>query len=238
MGDVGSGGARLRAFARREWGPLLGPVREELTRRKWRAVPLALGATLLTLACHLWQRFGDPEVLDRIGTVYADLSWQEMLLRTPLSLFVPALGLPVWGALVQLLVVFGIAEIHLGVWRTLALAYACTLAGTLYARYGAAVGPDGFLGLPPETFEVPDTGPSAAVISLALYVCWRCRAWWTGAVVIVAMVVEFAVEPNLAGREHLAALVLAVLLWAAAEVRAATGGRSRGRPTGNGRTAD
>ncbi|GLF95584.1 hypothetical protein SYYSPA8_14825 [Streptomyces yaizuensis] len=63
---------------------------------------------------------------------------------------------------------FGIAEIVLGRVRTLVVAYVRTLAGTLYARFGVAVGPDGLLGLPASDAWIVDTGPSAAVAGLAL----------------------------------------------------------------------
>ena len=134
------------------------------------------------------------------------------LLRTPLSLFVPALDLPVWGALAQILLVFGIAEICLGRWRTLVIAYVSTLAGTTYARIGISLGPDGLFGLPASDALIVDTGPSAAVVGLAVFVCWRYRAWFTASLVIAAMIVEVLVKNNLAGKEHLAAIaaVLAV----------------------------
>jgi hypothetical protein len=85
------------------------------------------------------------------GAVRAEDPLWLALLRTPLSLFVPALDLPVWGALAQILLVFGIAEICLGRWRTLVIAYAATLAGTLYARVGIWLGPTARSGCPPRT---------------------------------------------------------------------------------------
>ncbi|MFI8516602.1 hypothetical protein ACIGEZ_02030 [Streptomyces sp. NPDC085481] len=204
----------LKGFARREWGPLSGTVRRELVARRWRAIPMTLAAVCLTSLFQIVQNqdWGYQPVQD-VGSVRAEDPLWLALLRTPLSLFVPALDLPVWGALAQVLLVFGIAEICLGRWRTLALAYVATLAGTLYARVGIALGPDHPLGLPASDAQVVDTGPSAAVVALAVYVCWRYRARWTGALVVVAMVVEVLVKNNLAGKEHLAAIaaVLAVV---------------------------
>ncbi|MEV5973633.1 hypothetical protein [Streptomyces sp. NPDC051921] len=204
----------VKGFARREWGPLHSTVRTALATRKWRAVPMTLAAVCLTSVFQIVQNqdWGYQPVQD-IGSVRAEDPLVLALLRTPLSLFVPALDLPVWGALAQVLLVFGIAEICLGRWRTLALAYVATLAGTLYARVGIALGPDNPLGLPGTDAQVVDTGPSAAVVGLAVYVCWRYGARWTGALVIVAMVVEVLIKNNLAGKEHLAAIaaVLAVI---------------------------
>ncbi|MFG3493749.1 hypothetical protein [Streptomyces sp. NPDC047928] len=204
----------ITAFAHREWGPLFGTVRAALAERGWRAVAMTLGAVCLTALFQVVQNqaWGYQPVQD-IGSVRASDPLWLALLRTPLSLFVPALDLPVWGALAQILVVFGIAEICLGRARTLFVAYAATLAGTMYARAGIALGPEHPLGLPLSDLRVVDTGPSAAVVGLAVYVCWRYGAWLTGSLVIVAMVVEVIVKPNLAGKEHLAAIagVLAVL---------------------------
>ncbi|MFE8959627.1 hypothetical protein [Streptomyces iakyrus] len=122
----------LARWARAEWGRLYAAVRGPLAERRWRAVPLAVGAVCLTVVLHLvhGQAWGYRFVQNAGGVRAADPLWPA-LLRTPLSLFVPALDLPVWGALVQILLVFGIAELCLGRWRTLALAYVATLAGTL-----------------------------------------------------------------------------------------------------------
>ncbi|WP_395360226.1 hypothetical protein ACHGLA_10130 [Streptomyces sp. YH02] len=203
----------LREFARREWGPLFLTVRTALLTKKWRAVPMTLAAVCLTALFQLVQNqdWGYQPV-QNIGSVRAEDPFWLALLRTPLSLFVPALDLPVWGALAQVLLVFGIAEICLGRWRTLAVAYLATLCGTLYARVGIALGPDTPLGLPATDAQVVDTGPSAAVVGLAVYVCWRYGARWTGTLVVVAMVVEVIIKPNLAGKEHLAAIAGVLVL--------------------------
>ncbi len=227
----------VRAFARREWGPLLATLRYALVNEKWRAVPMTLGAVCLTAAIQVVQNqsWGHGFVRS-IGFVRAEDPLWAALLRTPLSLFVPALDLPVWGALAQVLLVFGIAEICLGRWRTLVIAYVSTLAGTMYARIGIALGPDAVLGLPASDAQVVDTGPSAAVVGLAVFVCWRFRAWFTAALVIAAMIVEVLVKNNLAGREHLAAItaVLVVIgfswLRRRRRQRSLTAGRSGAPP--------
>ncbi|MFF2776384.1 hypothetical protein ACFVU3_15885 [Streptomyces sp. NPDC058052] len=205
----------VRGFALREWGPLSGTVRRELAARRWGAVPLTLTAVCLTALFQFAQNqeWGYAPV-QAVGAVRADDPLWLALLRTPLSLFVPALDLPVWGALAQVLLVFGIAEICLGRWRTLGIAYLATLCGTLYARLGIALGPGTPLGLPASDAQVVDTGPSAAVVGLAVYVCWRRRAYWTGGAVVVAMVIEVIVKPNLAGKEHLAAIAGVLVLIA------------------------
>ncbi|MFE7382142.1 hypothetical protein ACFU9F_17430 [Streptomyces zhihengii] len=203
------------AFARREWGPLYGAVHGALVARNWRAVPLTLACLALTAVAFALERrsWGLP-VVEAAGFVRpGDPLWLA-LLRTPLSPFVPAVRLPVWGALAQILVVFGIAEITLGRRALVVIAYVSTLAGTLYARIGVAVGPDGAFGLPASDASVVDTGPSAAVVGLAVCVCYRYGAWVTGGLVVAAMVAEMIVKPNLAAKEHLAAIAAAVVLCA------------------------
>lgn len=225
----------LGRAARREWGPLWATVRTALVARRLRAVPMTSAAVCLTALLQVAQNrswgFGPVQTL---GAVRAEDPLWVALLRTPLSLFVAAPDLPVWGALAQLLLVFGIAEICLGRWRTLLIAYVATLAGTLYARIGVAVGPDGFLGLPASDSLVVDTGPSAAVVALAIYLCHAYRAWFTGAVVIVAMVGEVAVKDNLAGKEHLAAIAAAIVLCAVSARHDRRGPRRRRQGLGVG----
>ncbi|MFE6685573.1 hypothetical protein ACFVFQ_03750 [Streptomyces sp. NPDC057743] len=208
------GVAALRRTARAEWGPLLTKVWSTLAVQRLRAIPLTLCAVFLTLVFQIVQNQSwGLHTVQNIGSVQAYEHLWLALLRTPLSLFVPALDLPVWGALAQILVVFGVAEICLGRWQTLLVAYAATLAGTTYARLGLWIGPDSPIGLPDADKFVVDTGPSAAVVGLAVVVCWRYRARLTCVGVVVAMLVEVAfIKNNLAGKEHVAAVTVALAI--------------------------
>ncbi|GHB26498.1 hypothetical protein GCM10010331_10920 [Streptomyces xanthochromogenes] len=212
-----SGGARSRVvrFAEREWGPLFKTVKYALYTQRWRAIWLTLSAVALTSVFQAVQNQSwGFRPIQIIGSVKAEYPLWISLLRTPFSLFVPALDLPVWGALAQVLLVFGIAEICIGRGRMLLIAYVATLAGTLYARVGIRIGPDSVFGLPASAADMVDTGPSAAVVALAVYVCWRYRAYWTAGVVAGSMVVEVVLKNNLAGKEHIAALIaVAVICW-------------------------
>ncbi|MFI7409881.1 hypothetical protein ACIBU0_14575 [Streptomyces sp. NPDC049627] len=217
----------LGRWARAEWGALYVAVRGPLRARRWWAAPMTVGVVCLTGVMQLAQNqaWGYRPV-QNLGAVRAGDPLWLALLRTPLSLFVPALDLPVWGALAQMLVVFGIAEICLGWWRTLVIAYVATLAGTLYARVAIALGPDHPLGLPASDARVVDTGPSAAVVGLAVFLGWRYGAYATAGAVIAAMVVEVALKENLAGKEHLAAIAAVLVLCGASALR-----RRQRRPT-------
>jgi hypothetical protein len=209
-------------WAREEWRRLYVAVREPLLRRRWRALPMTLGLVCLTVLVRFTQNQTGHQgyrLVQNLGGVRAEDPLWVALLRTPLSLCVPAPDLPVWGALAQILLVFGLAEICLGWRRTLTISYVATLAGTLYARVGIAVGPAGFLGLPGTDAHVVDTGPSAAVVGLAVFLGWRYRAYVTAGAVIVAMAVEVVLKDNLAGKEHLAAIVAVLVLCGVSAMR-------------------
>jgi hypothetical protein len=210
----------LARWARAEWGLLFVTVRGALAERRLRAIPMTIGAVCLTAVLQFVQNQSwGFRFVQNIGSVRAEEPLWAALLRTPLSLFVPALDLPVWGALAQILVVFGIAEICLGWWRTLVIAYVATLAGTLYARVGIALGPHSPLGLPGSDAQVVDTGPSAAVVGLAVFLGWRYRAHITAGVVIGAMAVEVLLKENLAGKEHLAAIAAVLVVCGISALR-------------------
>lgn len=215
-------------WARAEWGLLYATVRRALRARGWRAVPMTLGAVCLTAVLQVVQNQSwGYRLVQNTGAVRAEDPLWLALVRTPLSLFVPALDLPVWGALAQILVVFGIAEICLGWWRTLIVAYVATLAGTLYARAGIALGPHRPPGLPGADALVVDTGPSAAVVGLAVFLCWRYRAYATAGIVIGAMAAEVIVKDNLAGKEHLAAIAAVLVVCCLSAARHRCSGRER-----------
>ncbi|MFF7755859.1 hypothetical protein ACFZCP_43175 [Streptomyces sp. NPDC007971] len=220
----------LARWARAEWGLLYVTVREPLLKRHLGAAPMTVMAVCLTaLLQYVQNRPWGYQFVQNVGAVRAEDPLGLALLRTPLSLFVPALDLPVWGALVQILLVFGIAEICLGWWRTLTIAYVATLAGTLFARLGIALGPHAPFGLPWTDAHVVDTGPSAAVVGLAVFVAWRYGAYVTAGAVTASMVAEVLLKENLAGKEHLAALMAVGTLCLLVAVRHRHGYRLRRR---------
>lgn len=225
----------LARWARAEWGLLYATVRGPLAKRRLRAVPMTVGAVCLTALLQFTQNQSwGYRFVQGVGSVRAEDPLWAAMLRTPLSLFVPALDLPVWGALVQILVVLGIAEVCLGWFPTLTIAYVATLAGTLYARMGIALGPHGPLGLPVSDARVVDTGPSAAVVGLAVYLGWRYGAYVTAGAVAAAMAVEVALKDNLAGKEHLAAIAGVSALCAAVTAGRRLWHRRRHRRPGSG----
>ncbi|MEZ0069049.1 hypothetical protein ABIA32_005090 [Streptacidiphilus sp. MAP12-20] len=209
----------VRSGAEREWGGLVRALRAGLRGRGLAAIPMTLTATLAVLVFQIWQQTpSGAAMVEQLGVVRASLPIGVALSRTPLSLFVPAPDLPVWGAAAQLFFVFGIAELTLGRWRTLAVSYAATLAGTMYARQGIQMGPNRFFGLSYDAAFVRDTGPSVAVVALAVCIAWRYRAVVTGGLVVAMMIGEAVVKPNLAGAEHLIAILTALTLSTGGEL--------------------
>ncbi len=201
----GSAGECARVF-----GPALYAVRT----RGWRSVPLALGCAGLVALFGLLQHT-DPGwwLVERVAAVYQALPVWLIVLRLPLSMFAPAPDLPAWGAVAQVLVVFAVAEIQLGRWRTLLVAVCANALTTLSARLMWVIGQTLGVGTPQiDAYEL-DTGPSTVVVALSVYVLLRVRAWRLLALITLAMVLETLLAPNLAGREHLVALGLGALAY-------------------------
>ncbi|MFD4599504.1 hypothetical protein ACFWPQ_15905 [Streptomyces sp. NPDC058464] len=217
-GDWSRVAARAVRFVRRtlrdEWHAIVVEPVRQLVRRGLSGLVLAFVAALGVIFFHAVAQhpFGRRMVW-HLGGVTADLPLWLSLLRTPVSLYVPALDLPVWAGITQLFLAFALAELTLGRGRTLAVAYLTTLAGTMTARVMVALGPGwwGF-GLPPEVGRILDTGPSAAVVGLFTYLAVVRRAPVVFTLTGGSMVWESVAVPNLAGREHLIAVASAIVL--------------------------
>ncbi|MEU1164450.1 hypothetical protein ABZ372_29235 [Streptomyces sp. NPDC005921] len=217
-GDWGQAAARAARFVRRtlrdEWHSIVVEPVRQLVRRGLSGVVLAFVAAFGVIFFHgIAQHPFGRRMVWHLGGVTADLPLWLSLLRTPVSLYVPALDLPVWAGITQLFLAFALAELALGRARTLAVAYLTTLAGTMTARVMVALGPGwwGF-GLPPEAGRILDTGPSAAVVGLFTYLAVVRRAPVVFTLTGGSMVWESIAVPNLAGREHLIAVAAAVVL--------------------------
>jgi hypothetical protein len=193
----------------RESARVFGPPWRAVRARGARAVPLALSCAGLVAAFALLQHTNPGWwLVEHVAAVYQALPLWLILLRLPLSMFAPAPDLPAWGAVAQVLVVFAVAEIQLGRWRTFLVAVCTNALTTLSARLMWLAGQALGVGTPQiDAYEL-DTGPSTVVVALAVYVLLRRRAWRLLAATALAMVLETVLAPNLAGREHLVALAL------------------------------
>lgn len=130
------------------------------------------------------------------------------ILRLPGSLLAPAALLPVWGSVAQVVLAFGIAEAAVGARRTVVVAALAHVIGTLAGRYFVWYAPAVLGGLPASWRYAVDTGPSAATCGLALYVAVVVGCPRLGSLLAVAVVAAFVLHPDLAGREHIVALVV------------------------------
>ena len=217
-GAVASGTERMAGSGIR-WAParILGgeldrvfrPVFVELRARGWRAIPFSIASALLITVFGLIQHTSAGWwFVEHVAAVYQALPIWLIVLRLPLSMFAPAPDLPAWGAVAQVLVVFAVAEIQLGRWRTFLVAVCTNALTTLSARLMWWIGSTLGVGTPQiDAYEL-DTGPSTVVVALSVYVLLRCRAYVLLSAIVLAMAGESVLLPNLAGNEHLVAVGL------------------------------
>jgi hypothetical protein len=157
------------------------------------------------------------------------------------SIFAPAPHLPLWGAVLQVVVVVGLAELLLG-WRwALTVGLACHVAATLAARGMFAVGPHhlGAFALPLSMVAERDTGPSALTVGLAgsLVVRERLRSLTVVYAIGLATATLLAAT-SVAGVEHLVAAGVGMLLGLAGrEWYGLVSGRAAIRDLGSDRQA-
>lgn len=207
-----------------------GAARRSVSQRGLAGLGLtaSLCATVALLAV-LQNLHVGADALDAMCRESAVLPLPVALARLPGSMLAPALNLPVWGALLQVLVVFGLGEVVLGRRRTLMVALVGHTAATMGAR--ALL----WFGVDQQLAAVRDTGPSAAVVALTVYLCCRRRAPRLALGVVIAMLVEVALRPNLAGYEHLVALCCGLVcaaprLWARRSAAPTPADRASVRP--------
>lgn len=145
---------------------------EPLVRLRRGRLPLAFGsaASVLLLWSLHFSALGT-RIVRLISDVSASTPFALAVARLPASMYAPAPNLPVWGSLLQVLAVFGIAETYLGRRRTLTIALTATFLCTLSGRIMCYLGPHTIVGLPWIARYASDTGPSAAVVALVAYLC-------------------------------------------------------------------
>jgi len=221
----GGPAARLR----RELTGLLGDAARawRAGRRPW----IAASMCVLSAACAAADQFAAARpALARAGGVYANLPLTNELARLPLSAFLPTADLPLWGALLQTAIVVGLAELVIGPLSTLFVASAGQLLSTMTSRYLIALGTAVAIGLPLSQAGVLDTGPSGISTAVGGWLLARRGAYTSLALLVVAITAAAALQTNLDGREHAAALAVGVGAAAiqAPAVRAAPRRAARG----------
>jgi hypothetical protein len=195
----------------------------ELALARWRAgarPAMAVGAALLCVAGDAaYTSAGLRHVAIAGGAVTAALPLRTELERLPGSAFLPTAELPLPLAVIQVVLVLGLAELALGRRATAAVAITAHLASTLVARVLISVGTATMLGLPASQAGVLDTGPSAMTAAVGSWLLLRTRAYWCLGMLGTALTIAAALQNDVDGREHLAAFGLGVLAALALEQR-------------------
>lgn len=182
-----------------------------VVRQRWRERKVSgFSVTLLLCTGLLVGRLLDAH---RPGEMWVDHCCAEQdsyplvrwLWRMPGSVLAPAQDLPVWGSVIQVLVVVGLAEAAVGVRRTLFVAAAGHFIATLGARILVTLGPGVVLGLPAADGLLPDTGPSAVTVALTAYLTVVLRCPILGSLAGAGIAVATLTHSDLAGREHVLA---------------------------------
>jgi hypothetical protein len=184
-------------------------VRRRVDQRGVRGFSLAIAlCVVIGLASVLDSRHAEQQWLAACCGERDGYPLRVWLLRLPGSLIAPPPGLPVWGSLVQVLVVVGIAEAALGRVLTVSVALAGHLISGVVARALIDWGPGVPGGLPSIDRFVLDTGPSAATVALTAYLVVVLRTPILGTVAAAAGGLAMLTHSDLAGREHVAAWVV------------------------------
>jgi hypothetical protein len=158
---------------------------------------------------------------------HADDPWPLFLIRLPLSIFAPAQLLPYGFAVLQVTVVFGAAQVLLGVRTTAIVAFIGHVAAACSGRVWVMLKHP--VGLGRHYFHFPDAGPSAAVVCLLTYIALTYRQTWLAVSLIIYAGIEIAVFNGLSQREHLVGILTGFVLYAAKVIL----GRSINRPPSN-----
>jgi hypothetical protein len=181
-------------------------------KRPWLGVSLTLATIAVAAMVHF--HVLSPE-LWRSGDVYAALPITTELIRLPMSLFMPTAYLPLWGAILQLLVVIGLGELILGRSVTLLVAVAGHFGSTLTARLLLESSHAALFGLAPAIGRVLDTGPSGATTAVGACLLVALRMNRSTILLALGLLVAARVAPGLDAVEHTTALVLGLSAGAA-----------------------
>jgi hypothetical protein len=173
-------------------------------KRPWLGVSLALASVAVAVMVHF--HVLSPE-LWRSGDVYAALPVTTELARLPMSLFMPTAYLPLWGAILQLLVVIGLGELILGRSVTLLVAAAGHVGSTLMARV-LLEAPHAVFGLTPAIARLLDTGPSGATTAVGACLLVALRMNRSAMLLALGLLIAALAAPGLDAVEHTTALVV------------------------------
>lgn len=208
-----------------ELGGVFEPAVDAVRRRQWWRFSMGPAAMLLVISLAIAFRThpGHTFLEDYAITRPAD-GWNTVPQRLPLSMFAPAALLPYWFAVLQVGLVYGLAQALVGWWRTLAVAVAGHSLATFSAHLWILTGPP--LGVGHRFDHFGDAGPSVAVVGLIAYIAVVRKSSWLAAAMIAYHSIEIGIFNGLSQREHLIGTATGVA--AAALTRRGTGRAVRG----------
>jgi hypothetical protein len=194
-------GTGLRAEFTRLW--LATRVGWANGTRPWLGASLALACIAVSILLHVHALHTE---LWRSGDVYAALPLTTELIRLPMSMFMPTAYLPLWGAVLQLLVVIGLGELILGRSMTLVVAAAGHVGSTLVARLLLDTAHAHILGLTPALAKLLDTGPSGATTAVGACLLVAMRMNRSAILLSLGLIIAALIAPGVDGVEHTVAL--------------------------------
>jgi hypothetical protein len=172
--------------------------------RPWLGLSLALACVAVSLLLHVHTVHTE---LWSSGDVFAALPLSTELLRLPMSLFMPTAYLPLWGAVLQLLVVIGLGELILGRSMTLLVAAVGHVGSTLVARVLLDIPHIHVFGLTPAFARLLDTGPSGATTAVGACLLVAMRMNRSAILLSLGLIIAALIAPGVDGLEHSVALV-------------------------------
>jgi hypothetical protein len=187
---------------RRELDKVFGPAVEAVRLRQWHRFWLGAAASLIVvvLGCAFRTRWGHT-FIENYAITRPGNGWGTVALRLPLSMFAPAALLPFWFAIVQVAVVYGLAQTMLGWRRTIVVAVVGHALATCSAHLWILLGRP--LGVGHRYDAFGDAGPSVAVVTVIAYIAVVRGASWLVGVLVAYDTIEIALFNGLSQREHL-----------------------------------
>lgn len=191
-------GARVASDCR----ALIAQPWDALRHGQWRRFWLGLvSATAVLVLAAVARTIPGHVFLQRWAIMRGQQAWWLTIQKIPLSLFAPAYLLPYSFAMLQVFIVFGGAQVLIGVRRTLAVGLAAHVLGSFSVRMWVWIGPPA--GLTSSFLNLPDAGPSVAALAIVAYLVVRRRVMWLAVVLLAFHLTEWVTITGLAQREHL-----------------------------------
>lgn len=204
---------RMARSATREWADLFGPAVQQLRRRGVASFPMTTFSVLAVIGlAALNTGPAGHHIIRTWIDEYANLPARSAAIRMVPSFAAPTAFLPCWGAVIQIAIVFGVAEALYGTRATAFVALAAHALSTTSARLFVWMGPHELFGMAAIVARFADSGPSGATLGVIAFVAVRARGRQSLVLLVVYCGGEWFVKHGLAQREHLVAALVGIVL--------------------------